>query len=421
MKAFGYVRLSKDVEGTTSPQRQREAIERLCTDRGWELVKTFEDIDVSAFNGKHRPGFMAMMDRLDETDALVFWRLDRLSRSTVEAGQIAEACKAADVNLVATDMDIDTTTAGGKFIYTVLAAAATMESDRISERSRSMHAYKHQRQEWVGRVPFGWRLVGKHLEPHDEEQAVLREVARRYVAGDSLNAIGRDVGMAATVLARILYSERVQEALADDLAGPLAETLLNRRYHRKGAPVQTLMGGIARCAMCGGGLSMSSSRGNRKQGRWFTYRCKEPGHVGIAGPWLDAYVTERVLAYIDTDRLQEAIKRRRKTGKTRKASEIEARLELLDAQYVEGKVSKARFYRMNGALLEQLKEAETTERDRGVDLPAELARNLSEKWPTMPLETRRRIIAAVVESLIVSKATSHGPITPERVKIEWRS
>jgi site-specific DNA recombinase len=115
MRAFGYVRLSKDVEGTTSPQRQREAIERLCADRGWELVKTFEDIDVSAFNGKHRPGFMAMMDRLDETDALVFWRLDRLSRSTVEAGQIAEQCKAAAVNLVATDMDIDTTTAGGKW------------------------------------------------------------------------------------------------------------------------------------------------------------------------------------------------------------------------------------------------------------------------------------------------------------------
>ena len=418
MKAFGYVRLSKDVEGTTSPQRQREAIERLCADRGWELVKTFEDIDVSAFNGKHRPGFMAMMDRLDETDALVFWRLDRLSRSTVEAGQIAEACKTAAVNLVATDMDIDTTTAGGKFIYTVLAAAATMESDRISERSRSMHAYKHQRQEWVGRVPFGWRLVGKHLEPHDEEQAVLREVARRYIAGDSLNAIGRDVGMAATVLARILYSERVQEALPD-LAGPLAEALLNLRYHRKGAPVQTLMGGIARCAICGGGLAMSSSRGNRKQGRWFTYRCKQPSHVGIAGPWLDAYVTEQVLDYIDVDKLLAA--RKRKPKQTRKASAIEARLELLDTQYVERKISKARFDRMNGALLEQLKEASKVERDRGVDLPAELARNLSEKWPTMALETRRRIIAAVVGSIKIEKAKSHGPIDPSRVRITWRA
>jgi hypothetical protein len=96
-------------------------------------VKLFEDIDVSAFNGKHRPGFIAMMDRLDQTDALVFWRLDRLSRSTVEAGQIAEQCKAAAVNLVATDMDIDTTTAGGKFIYTV-------EPRRSRRRERTHNA-----------------------------------------------------------------------------------------------------------------------------------------------------------------------------------------------------------------------------------------------------------------------------------------
>jgi hypothetical protein len=135
---------------------------------------------------------------------------------------------------------------------------------------------------------------------------------------------------------------------------------------------------------------------------------------------LEDYVIEQLLAYIDTDRLQEAIKWRRKTGKTRKASEIEARLELLDAQYVEGKVSKARFDRMNTQLLDQLKAAQTTERQRGVDLPAELARNLSEKWPTMPIDTRRRIISAVVESLMVSKATGHGPIDPSRVKIEWR-
>jgi site-specific DNA recombinase len=113
MKAFGYVRLSKDTIGTTSPQRQRERIKGLCADRGWELVQTFEDIDVSAFNGRHRPAFAEMIARLDEVDALVFWKLDRLSRSSVEAGQIAETAKAASVDLVATDMNIDTTSQAG--------------------------------------------------------------------------------------------------------------------------------------------------------------------------------------------------------------------------------------------------------------------------------------------------------------------
>src|SRR5215218_147454 len=109
MNAFGYVRLSKWDEKTTSPQRQRKAIAALCKQRGWKLLEVFEDIDVSAYNGNHRPQFERMMNRLGEVQAIVFWTLDRLSRSSVQAGQIAEACKAANVDLVATDMNIDTT------------------------------------------------------------------------------------------------------------------------------------------------------------------------------------------------------------------------------------------------------------------------------------------------------------------------
>jgi len=188
----------------------------------------------------------------------------------------------------------------------------------------------------------------------------------------------------------------------------------------KGPRNQTLLGGIAKCGVCGGGLSMSSSRGGR-QGRWYSYVCKTPGHVTIAGPWLIQFVTEQVLNYIDTDKLQDAIKRRRKTGKTRKASELEARLELLDTQYVEGKISKARFDRMNGALLEQLKAAQETERQRGIDLPVELARNLSARWPDLSIEGRRRIITAVLEGVVVAKAAGHGPIDASRVTLVWRA
>ena len=53
MRAFGYVRLSKEDASSTSPARQRQKIERLCDDRDWKLVQTFSDIDISAFNGKH--------------------------------------------------------------------------------------------------------------------------------------------------------------------------------------------------------------------------------------------------------------------------------------------------------------------------------------------------------------------------------
>ena len=70
MRAFGYVRISKLDERTTSPARQREAIKRLCEARGWELVKVYEDLDVSGYQkSAKRPGLDRMLSRLDETDA----------------------------------------------------------------------------------------------------------------------------------------------------------------------------------------------------------------------------------------------------------------------------------------------------------------------------------------------------------------
>lgn len=421
MRAFGYVRLSKDTEEATSPQRQRAKIEALCTERGWELLQTFEDIDESAFNGHKRPAYDQMLGRLGEAEAIVFWRPDRLARSVTDFSHLLDTCKERGVHLVSTDYQIDTSSAMGKAFVQLTAVFAELESGNLSERSRQMMAHKREKGEWVGRVPFGWTLVGKHLERNEDEQAVLQEIARRYVGGETANSIARDLGKATSVVSKILNSPRLHEALPDDLSGPLVEALVSRRRDRVPTSRKSLLGGIATCAICGGGLSLASSRGGRAGGRWYTYRCPPVGHVGIAAPWLEDYVTEQVLAYIDTDKLQEAIKRQRKARPTRKVSAIEARLELLDAQLVEGKVSAARFERMNAQLLAQLKAATELERDRGIDLPAELARNLSEKWETMPTATRRRIIAAVVKSITVSKASGHGPITPERVKIEWRS
>ena len=145
------------------------------------------------------------------------------------------------------------------------------------------------------------------------------------------------------------------------------------------------------------------------------------GHAGIAGPWLDAYVTEAVLAAVDTGSLVDAIKARRKPKKSRKASEVEARIELLDTMMADGKITQARFERMNATLVDQLAAAQATERSTGVDIPVDLARNLSERWDDLPMMTRRQIVAAVLERIEVSKADGRGPVTPERVTLTWRA
>lgn len=422
MDVFGYVRLSKWDEKTTSPQRQRKAIAALCKQRGWKLVEVFEDIDVSAYNGNHRPAFERMMNRLGEVQAIVFWTLDRLSRSSVQAGQIAEACKAGGVNLVATDMNIDTTSAGGRFVYDVLAAKGQMESATTGERSRAMVAYKRERGEPLGRVPYGWRRVGKSYEPDPKQQAKLLEAAKRYVAGESFSEIARDLGFLVGPLSRMLHSQRVQVALPADLGAALAQAILARKWQRVPQSRQSLLGGIARCAECGGSMTVTSTRAGKKEGRWFSYGCDTAGHAHVSARWLDAYVTEQVLEAVDSGRLLEAIKRRKATGKTRKASELEARLELLETSYyVEGKVTKARFARLRDALVEQLAQGTKVERENGHDLPAELARDLGGTWPQLTVSEKRRVIQAVLAKIVVTKAKPRsGPVDERRVKLVWR-
>jgi DNA invertase Pin-like site-specific DNA recombinase len=419
LKAFGYVRISKLDADTTSPQRQRQAVKRFCEGQGWELVRTFEDLDLSAYKrGVRRPGLEAMLGRLGEADRVVFWRLDRLARSVVEFARIRETCEKAGVELVSTDQQIDTSSAMGRAMQSIVATFAELESGVLSERSRAMHAYLREQGRWLGgRVPFGWRRSDDGgIEPVPEEQETLAEAARRYVAGESLRSVSANLGFYHPNLARMLRSDRVIEALPPAVAGPLVEALAERG--RTGTRAKrSLLGGIARCGVCGAGMTVVGS-GKRARG---SYLCRAQGHASISRSWLDDHVSGQVLSAIDTGELLKRLDKRRRPRRSLASSELEARLEILERDHYErGMVSRDSYLRRREGILRRLKEARDAEQDDGIDIPRELAANLAQVWPTLSLMGRRRIIAAVLERIEVEKAKSHGRIDPDRVRLLWR-
>jgi DNA invertase Pin-like site-specific DNA recombinase len=422
-RALAYVRLSKEDQGATSPARQRATIAKLCKERGWVLADTYEDIGVSA-TAKRRPAFEQMMGRLDEADVVVVYRLDRLARSQIDFAKILERLADANVSLAATDMEVDNDSPAGTLVRDLVARLAQFERDQIASRSRAMHTYKRELGEPVGRVPFGWHRNGKRHEPDPAQQAVLRDAARRYVAGETYSAIAERHGLLVCPLSRMLTSERVQAALPAKLAEDLAAAIASRKMQRVPSSRTSLLGGIATCAVCGTGMARSSTHAGRPSGRWYQYRCPKAGHVGISGPWLENHVTTKVIDMVDTTKLVEELRARRERGerRSRTVSDIEARIELLDEMLVNGKITQARYERMNGELLDKLSRANRNERDNGADLPAELARELAKRWSDLDVGTRRRVIRAVLRDIVVFKSTGHGPITDgeKRVRLVWR-
>jgi DNA invertase Pin-like site-specific DNA recombinase len=418
-KAFGYVRLSKYEEGSTSIERQEEAIRALCKARGWRLVEAFSDEDVSGYRNGKRPNLDRMLARLSEVDAVVVYRIDRLARSSVHFRKLLDDFDKAGVEFVTTDMQIDSSTAQGRFARDLVARLAELESDVLSDRGKAVAAYQRSRGLWYGQTPFGFRRdEGGVLEKDPESFAVLEEAARRYLAGESLRSIAPSLGKHHPNLSRALRSEIVQRELPAPMGERLAEQLqLRGRLGTTARP--SLLGGIAVCEFCGATLTVaaqSTRNGPRRRG---SYVCRTTKHVSIARQWLDEYVVNEVMKAIPTDRLMKRIRKRRKAPALRPA-EIELRLERLHhAHFVEEIISRADFLRSKAELEARLDKARHAADDT-IEIPLELARTLPDRWPLLTIQEQRRIFRALIERIVVRKATGTGKIDPKRVQIVWR-
>ena len=110
-----------------NPELQFDAIRKA----GAEKIFT----DNASGSDRNRPELSKCLAFLRKGDVLLFWKLDRLARSTVHLGQIAETCRERGIDLRCLTQPIDTTTPTGKLMFSILACFAEFERDIIVERT----------------------------------------------------------------------------------------------------------------------------------------------------------------------------------------------------------------------------------------------------------------------------------------------
>ena len=74
------------------------------------------------------------LDYVRDGDSLVITKLDRLARSTRDLLNIMQRLEDKNVKLVVLDQQIDTSTATGMLLFTMLGAIATFENDLRKDR-----------------------------------------------------------------------------------------------------------------------------------------------------------------------------------------------------------------------------------------------------------------------------------------------
>jgi len=100
-----------------------------------------------------RPQLSDLLSHLRDGDTLVVWRLDRLGRSLPHLLQTVEDLAARGVGFKSLTEAIDTTTSGGKLIFSIFGALAEFERNLVRERTQVGLAAARARGRTGGRPP----------------------------------------------------------------------------------------------------------------------------------------------------------------------------------------------------------------------------------------------------------------------------
>ena len=310
MRACVYTRISDDHTGEgLGVQRQLADCTALADRLGWEVVKHYDDNDISAYNGKTRPGFEAMLAAMSngEFGALICWHPDRLYRSMRDLERVIDIADERGVQLrTVTAGDLDLGTPAGRMLARILGSVARQEVEHKGERQRRANEQRRAAGKWVrtGLRKFAYTHDGQPFEP---EASALRKAADDVLAGKSLRGIAiawDDRGLRTTrgnkftsmqvrrTLINPLYAGLVThrekvvgrggwQPIIDEVTHHGLVAYLSDPARRPAVSFEKrhMRSGVYRCGKCGQALYAMYPGGEK---RGIVYSCRPSSHVARA-------------------------------------------------------------------------------------------------------------------------------------------
>ena len=123
-------------------------------------------------------------------DAVVVYKVDRLTRSLSDFAKIVEAFDAQAVSFVSVTQAFNTTTSMGRLTFNVLLSFAQFEREVTGERIRDKIAASKKKGIWMGGQPsLGYDVKERKLIVNEAEAATVRRIFRRYLELGSVRAL----------------------------------------------------------------------------------------------------------------------------------------------------------------------------------------------------------------------------------------
>lgn len=462
MKAAIYARISDDRDGTRmGVDRQLADCRRLVEQRGWVVFDEYVDNDRSAWSGRDRPRYEAMIADLEagRFEALVTYHQDRLSRNPREFEEFLAVCERVGMRRFTTVCGVtDLGNSDGIMVARVFSAIAANSSDATSRRVRRANDERAQQGlPHGGTRSFGYELDG--ITVCEDEAAVLRTIAARALAGESLTSltawlqaenvptVSGSAAWRTQTLRRMLLSPRIAglREHRGQVVGPAVwpaiitteqherlVTLLTDPARRTNRTVRRYaLSGVVRCGECGTRM-VASPWGKRRR-----YGCRSGpdfggcGQVYVTAPGLEAFIADAVLLRLDTPTMAEVLRGRHGEDSdyqqlSRAARQDSDQLDELAKAWADKRISMAEWLTAKQVVADRLRDSQRAlARLAQHDALIELVGNgstLRAQWEELSPSRQGAVIRAVVEHIVVDKASKQaGPVLDiNRVRPVWR-
>jgi DNA invertase Pin-like site-specific DNA recombinase len=174
---------------------QREACEAYIKSQrheGWSaLPQLYDDAGYSG-GTMERPALKRLLAEIaaHRIDALVVYKVDRLTRSLSDFAKIVEVFDAHGVSFVSITQAFNTTTSIGRLTLNVLLSFAQFEREVTGERIRDKIAASKKKGLWMGGQPsVGYDVKDRKLIVNEAEAATVRMIFRLYLELGSVRAL----------------------------------------------------------------------------------------------------------------------------------------------------------------------------------------------------------------------------------------
>jgi len=469
-----YCRISRDWEGEAKGvARQREDCLKIAARLGWTVVDEYidNDLSISKFARKKR-GLHSEYARLlsdiesRRLEAVVVWMDDRFQRELAELEAFFKVCEKVGLTRMASaggELDISNPDQRMTLRIRVAIAAAEVEKQSARLRRRNQQGAERGEKHFGGQRPFGDAWKGKWAVSEEvaaQERELLREAARRIIAGDSLRgivldwekrkirtpkgkntpngAVWRNVNLRRCLLSPrmvgvrtyqgTLYDEHKFDPILSMEEWQAIKAILedpSRVNGGRGGVAKYLLTGIAYCGKCGKRLSVRKIRGKR------VYYCSPGAPTGGCGTVhrqaepIDKLITEAIFKATEGDlwkRLQAVEKEDPIAPLYERLARDQGLLDRLEDKMAQELISEPAYKRNRTEIERRMGDTRNwIDRKRGRQVMIYVPKNLREVWPDLSMDRRRAIVKAVLARVVVlPQRGGSRTFHPDRIRAEWR-